>query len=50
MKKVSDEEFAATIEEIKARYGVIAKTDQETEINWDALFVRFFFLFLPLFF
>ncbi|KAK6100408.1 hypothetical protein QQG55_0530 [Brugia pahangi] len=38
MKNISDEEFAAKIEEIKARYETIAKKDQRIEINWDTLF------------
>uniref|UniRef100_A0A1I8EKI5 Uncharacterized protein n=1 Tax=Wuchereria bancrofti TaxID=6293 RepID=A0A1I8EKI5_WUCBA len=39
MRNISDKEFAAKIEKIKARYGAIAKKDQWIEINWDTLFV-----------
>ncbi|VDO46008.1 unnamed protein product [Brugia timori] len=49
MKNISDEEFAAKIEEIKARYETIAKKDQRIEINWDTLFVSvFWWLKLPI--
>uniref|UniRef100_A0A0R3S2V7 Uncharacterized protein n=1 Tax=Elaeophora elaphi TaxID=1147741 RepID=A0A0R3S2V7_9BILA len=38
MKKISDDGFAAEIDEIKARYGAIAKAGKGTEIHLDALF------------
>ncbi|VBB34872.1 unnamed protein product, partial [Acanthocheilonema viteae] len=40
-KKISDDEFAARIGEIKAQYGAMMKADERIEINWDALFVGF---------
>uniref|UniRef100_A0A915PE22 Uncharacterized protein n=1 Tax=Setaria digitata TaxID=48799 RepID=A0A915PE22_9BILA len=47
LKKVCDNELAAKIEEIKARYGIVTRpiNKQENEISWDALFVCFIYLF-----
>ncbi|CAG9531213.1 unnamed protein product [Cercopithifilaria johnstoni] len=36
-KKISDDEIAAKIAEIKARYGLMMKEDEETEMDWNAL-------------
>ncbi|VDK85744.1 unnamed protein product [Onchocerca ochengi] len=37
MKKISEDEFAANIKEIKARYEAIEKKEEENEINWNIL-------------
>lgn len=42
MKKVSDGEFAAKIDGIRARYETDIKADKKNEIDWNTLFVSFF--------